>query len=60
MSPQEIEAAIKQRDAMQLVKEIGQWQAVIIGQLEQLVRGGPPEPSAKGLLKPPPNTANVS
>jgi hypothetical protein len=33
----------RQRDAMQLIKEIGQWQAVIIGQLEQLVRGAPPD-----------------
>jgi hypothetical protein len=33
----------RQRDAMELVKEISQHQAVIIGQLEQLIRGGPPE-----------------
>jgi hypothetical protein len=36
-------AAKKQRDAMQLVKEIGEWQQVIVGQLEQLIRGAPPD-----------------
>jgi hypothetical protein len=43
MSEAEIAAARKQREAMQLVKEIGEWQAVIIGQLEQLIRGAPPD-----------------
>ncbi len=36
-------AAERQRDAMQLVKEIGEWQTVITGQLEQLIRGAPPD-----------------
>jgi hypothetical protein len=39
----EIAAAKKQRDLMQLVTEIGQQQAVIVGQLEQLIRGAPPD-----------------
>jgi len=33
----------RQREAMQTIKEIGQWQGVIVGQLEQLIRGGPPD-----------------
>jgi hypothetical protein len=32
----------RRRDALELVKEIGFCQATIVGQLEQLVRGGPP------------------
>lgn len=36
-------AGERQRDAMQLIKEIGEWQAVIVGQLEQLIRGAPPD-----------------
>lgn len=31
----------RQRDGMQTIKEISEWQAVIIGQLEMLVRGHP-------------------
>jgi hypothetical protein len=33
----------RQRDAMRLIKEIGQWQAVIVSQLEQYVRGADPK-----------------
>jgi hypothetical protein len=36
-------AAQKQRDAFELIKRISQHQATIVGQLEQLVRGGPPD-----------------
>jgi hypothetical protein len=36
-------AAERQRERMQLVKEIGEWQAVIVSQLEQLIRGAPPD-----------------
>ena len=36
-------AAQRQRERLQLVKEIGEWQAVIVLQLEQLVRGAPPD-----------------
>jgi hypothetical protein len=36
-------AAERQRDAMALIKRISEHQAVIVGQLEQLVRGGPPD-----------------
>jgi hypothetical protein len=43
MSEAEIAAGRRQREAMELIKKIGQHQAVIIGQLEQLVRGGPPD-----------------
>jgi hypothetical protein len=43
MSEAEIAAARKQQDSMRLVKEIGEWQQVIVGQLEQLIRGGPPD-----------------
>jgi hypothetical protein len=36
-------AAERQRERMQIVKEIGEWQAVIVCQLEQLIRGAPPD-----------------
>jgi hypothetical protein len=33
----------RRRDAMQLIREIGDWQSVIVQQLEMLVRGHPPD-----------------
>jgi hypothetical protein len=36
-------AAKRQQDALQCLKELSQWQAVIVGQLEQLIRGGAPD-----------------
>jgi hypothetical protein len=31
------------RDLEQQLKELAQWQGVIVGQLEQLIRGAPPD-----------------
>jgi hypothetical protein len=50
-TPEEIAAARKQRDAMELIKRISQHQAVIIGQLEQLVRGHPPDAIRKRIAE---------
>jgi hypothetical protein len=36
-------ADVQQRERLQLVKEISEWQAVIVLQLEQLIRGAPPD-----------------
>jgi hypothetical protein len=33
----------RQREALETIKEIGQWQAVIVLQLQMLVRGHPPD-----------------
>jgi hypothetical protein len=33
----------RQREALQIIKEIGEWQSVIVLQLQMLVRGHPPD-----------------
>jgi len=51
MSQDEINAARRQEDALRRVKEISQQQAVIINQLEQLIRGAPPDAIKKRIAE---------
>jgi hypothetical protein len=50
-SADERAAAERQREALQLIKEIGQWQQVIVSQLEMLIRGSPPDAIRKRIAE---------